>query len=190
MSSRDEQVAAAVGQVEAALAQMGARAATNAERATRASELARAAVDSAETAAQRLDGLLVATGDIDRLADEIISILNGITAVAAQTRMLALNAAIEAARAGEAGAAFDVVAKEVRQLAEQTAQAATSSARVVGEIAAALKAVNSGADQVHEQLRHVAGTAAEAADSTDSIGVLASGQPRLIESIRETLGQI
>lgn len=65
------------------------------------------------------------------------------------TNMLALNARIEAERAGTAGAAFRVVAQEVRELSLATQQLASS-------MQAELKAVTDGIATGHDTLRRVA----------------------------------
>ncbi len=67
-------------------------------------------------------------------ADAIGDILKLITDVTAQTKLLALNATIEAVRAGEAGKGFNVVAHEVKALAEQTENATASVTRQIKEI--------------------------------------------------------
>ena len=78
-----------------------------------------------------------AQAGIDELAQkssEIGGILETITGIASQTNLLALNAAIEAARAGDHGRGFAVVAEEVRKLAEESGQSATTIAELVQEI--------------------------------------------------------
>jgi methyl-accepting chemotaxis protein len=69
-----------------------------------------------------------------RKSGQIGGILDTITGIADQTNLLALNAAIEAARAGEHGRGFAVVAEEVRRLAEQSGESATSIAELIQEI--------------------------------------------------------
>lgn len=57
-------------------------------------------------------------------AQEIGKVIETITSISSQVNLLALNATIEAARAGEAGKGFAVVANEIKELAQQTANAA------------------------------------------------------------------
>lgn len=66
----------------------------------------------------------ISISELRKMIEQVGDIINVITSIADQTNLLALNAAIEAARAGEAGKGFAVVADEIRNLAEESSNAA------------------------------------------------------------------
>lgn len=74
------------------------------------------------------------------LNDEMRSMTTEVTRIAEQTHLLALNAAIEAARVGEAGRAFNVVAVEVRQLADMSGTTGARIGRKADEVSTAITA--------------------------------------------------
>ncbi|AQS12021.1 methyl-accepting chemotaxis protein 4 [Clostridium saccharobutylicum] len=79
---------------------------------------------------------------------EVSKMVEAISEIAEQTNLLALNAAIEAARAGEQGRGFAVVSEEVRKLAEESSNSATSIQGTVGKIQNAFRKLSDNSSEV------------------------------------------
>lgn len=76
--------------------------------------------------AERLSVISSRVGQINTLADAIRRVTD-------QTNLLSLNAAIQAAKAGDAGQGFSVVAREIRRLADQSADSTVEIEDVLRE---------------------------------------------------------
>ena len=123
--------ASAIEEILATVESVAADVDTNARNAGESAEKMKTIGDSASASSEQMKKLTGAMAQISESSQEIAKIINSIEAIATQTNLLSLNAAIEAARAGEAGKGFAVVADEIRQLADQSSQAANNTRELI-----------------------------------------------------------
>ena len=88
--------------------------------------------------------------DLHRDSERIENIIGVISDIADRTTLLGFNATIEAARAGEFGSGFNVVAKEVRDLASRTLASLADAQSVVNQVRARTAGARRAADRCRE----------------------------------------
>lgn len=103
-------------------------------------------VDASANIASRL-------GVLNEKASGITTVVTTIAKVADQTNLLSLNASIEAEKAGEMGRSFAVIAREIRRLADQTANATVDIEKMVNEMISAASSAVMGVDKFTEEIR-------------------------------------
>ncbi len=115
-------------------------------------QAAAGAILSLESIRAQVKGIALNLATLARHTERIGEIIASLGDLATQSNYLALNASIEAARAGEHGRGFAVVAAEVRDLAQQSAEASAQVRNILVEIRQAVQqsavATESGADGV------------------------------------------
>ncbi len=122
-----DQAASNVNMVAISTEEMTVTVSEIAKSAANASNISDQAVSNAKKSSDKMDKLSVATREVGNVTEVI-------NEISEQTNLLALNATIEAARAGDAGKGFAVVANEIKELAQQTAEATQAIKRQIGDI--------------------------------------------------------
>jgi methyl-accepting chemotaxis protein len=168
LSVRTESQASVLQETASSMEELGGAVRSNADHARRASDLASSASGVARKGGEAVDQVVSTMREIDEASRRISEIVGLIDGIAFQTNILALNAAVEAARAGEHGRSFAVVAAEVRNLAQRSAEAARSIKQLVATSTARVErgsalAANAGAtmQEVVGSIQHVSGLIAE-----------------------------
>jgi methyl-accepting chemotaxis protein len=167
--------AASLEETSASLEEISSMIRRNADNSGRAKSLANQTRSAADTGATDMQSMTSAMDAIKTASGNIGKIIKTIDEIAFQTNILALNAAVEAARAGEAGLGFAVVAEEVRNLAQRSAQAARETAekiedsinksnhgaQISGKVAGSLAEIVAKAREVDELVAEIAGASHE-----------------------------
>ncbi len=189
VAAATEEATASIQMIVAAAEEMTATIQEIAANTAKGSQTTFIAVEKAQDVSRKVD-------DLGRAAQEISKVTDTISDISAQTNLLALNATIEAARAGEAGKGFAVVAGEIKELANQTAQATEEiSSQVSGiqattqdsveAIASILEVIN----EINTVVTSVAAAIEEQSATTQEISSNVSQAALGLQEVNETVNQ-
>lgn len=173
-----------IQEVVALLEEVSTSTRQNADHAARSRSLSSETRSATESCINLMQEMAAAVGQVSEASSETQNIVKAINEIAFQTNLLSLNAAVEAARAGEAGAGFAVVAGEVRNLASRSANAASETSHLIGDIGAKIDEAAEMVLTAIDEFSRVVEDHGKASDLIDEIAATTGGQKRRIDQIQ------
>jgi len=123
-------------------------------------------------------------------AQQIRSVTEYITNIAEETNLLALNAAIEAARAGEAGRGFAVVAEQVKNLANESANAAGRTTELIETTVSVMDKSIAIAEETEANMNQVMSDAKEATEKMGQIEQILKRDTQRMQELNVNVTQV
>lgn len=151
---------------------------------------ARSYAEEAERSHREMQAMMDAMTRINDASKQVGNIISEIEDIASQTNLLSLNASIEAARAGEAGRGFSVVADQIRQLAEQSANSAAETRTLIETSLSAIADGSKTVDIVNDSINRVVEGMEQIAQSSKSISEMANDQAEAMKQAEQGVSQI
>jgi iron only hydrogenase large subunit-like protein len=102
---------------------------------------------------EMVDGMTSSVSDITNAITSYDRMIMDIERISEKVNIISLNASVEAAKAGQHGLAFGVVAREIRGLAQSSANSATKTKMVSQKANEAVKKVNKSMDTIDKNVK-------------------------------------
>ena len=190
LSQRAEQQAASLGQTAASMQQLAGTVKNNADNTQQANHVVNAASQLAQKGGEIVKSAIIAMQDINDSSNEIAEIIGVIDEIAFQTNLLALNASVEAARAGEQGRGFSVVATEVRNLAQRSANAAKQSSDLIQNSVQKVRAGTAFVNETGHALTEIVNSVAQVGQIVGHIASASAEQTAGIDQVNQAVSQM
>jgi methyl-accepting chemotaxis protein len=124
---------------------------------------------SAQELSNQVETLAQLQKDMVEQVEKTDTMLNFINKVAANSNLLGLNASIEAARAGEYGRGFEVVAAEIRKMADSSANSVQEIRDIIAKIKEKVSQIDDATLKVSDIAQHQASAAEEISASMQQL---------------------
>ncbi len=190
LSSRAEQQAASLEQTAASMQQLASTVRNNADNTQQANHVVNATRQLAQKGGEIVKSAIIAMQDINDSSNEIAEIIGVIDEIAFQTNLLALNASVEAARAGEQGRGFSVVATEVRNLAQRSANAAKQSNELIQNSVQKVRAGTAFVNETGQALTEIVNSVAQVEKLVAQIANASAEQTAGIDQVNQAVAQM
>ncbi|MGZ8241041.1 MAG: methyl-accepting chemotaxis protein [Methylobacter sp.] len=190
LSHRAEQQASNLEETAASMEELTSIVKNNADNAHQANEVANSAKHKAEKGGDVVNSAIAAMQEINESSNKIAEIISVIDEIAFQTNLLALNASVEAARAGEQGRGFSVVATEVRNLAQRSANAAKQSSELIQNSVQKVRAGTAFVNETGAALNDIVTSVAKVSDFVAQIAAASAEQSAGIEQVNQAVAQL